>query len=133
MKWFKDGDKNTRFFHNYVKGRRKKLKLIEIQTGQGDVINNSENIWTEAVMYFEDQFKEEICQEGDEMLEVIPKLISAEQNVELSRPSSIEEVKEVVFELNGDSASGPDGFLGEFFQSCWDSRGGHLQNGCSLF
>lgn len=30
MKWFKDGDRNTRFFHNYVKGRRKKLKLTEI-------------------------------------------------------------------------------------------------------
>ncbi|XP_059292492.1 uncharacterized protein LOC132045941 [Lycium ferocissimum] len=25
MRWFKDGDRNTKFFHSYVKGRRKKL------------------------------------------------------------------------------------------------------------
>ncbi|WMV39051.1 hypothetical protein MTR67_032436 [Solanum verrucosum] len=32
-----------------------------------------------------------------------------------------EEIKEVVFALNGDSVSGPDGFSGQFFQSCWDT------------
>lgn len=25
MKWFKDGDRNTKFFHSYVRGRRIKL------------------------------------------------------------------------------------------------------------
>lgn len=34
-----------------------------------------------------------------------------------------EEVQKVVFELNGDSACGPDGFLGMFFQSCWEMIG----------
>lgn len=29
----------------------------------------------------------------------------------------------MVFELNGDSASGPDGFSGLFFQICWDIIG----------
>jgi len=30
MKWFMDGDKNTKFFHAYVKGRRRKLQVKEI-------------------------------------------------------------------------------------------------------
>ncbi|XP_015167468.1 uncharacterized protein [Solanum tuberosum] len=38
MKWFKDGDMNTKFFHNYVKGMRKKLHIAEIQTEQGDML-----------------------------------------------------------------------------------------------
>jgi len=31
-----------------------------------------------------------------------------------------DEVKKVVFGLNKDSTSGPDGFSGHFFQDCWD-------------
>ncbi|KAH0743282.1 hypothetical protein KY290_031275 [Solanum tuberosum] len=27
MKWFQKGDKNTKLFHAYVKGRRRKLKI----------------------------------------------------------------------------------------------------------
>lgn len=57
------------------------------------MINTSENIGAEAVMFFDDQFKEENNQEGYEMLEVIPKLISVEQNEEMSRLLSMEEVK----------------------------------------
>ncbi|XP_060202505.1 uncharacterized protein LOC132630945 [Lycium barbarum] len=30
------------------------------------------------------------------------------------------EVKEAIFSLNGDSASGPDGFTGQFYQKCWE-------------
>lgn len=33
---------------------------------------------------------------------------------------SEEKIKGVVFALNKDSASGPDGFSGQFFQCCWD-------------
>lgn len=38
----------------------------------------------------------------------------------MDRDLSCEEVKDVVFSLNKDSTSGPYGFSGEFFQSCWD-------------
>jgi len=33
------------------------------------------------------------------------------------------EIKTVVFNLNGNSASGPDGFGGVFYHSCWDIIG----------
>ncbi|KAG5595719.1 hypothetical protein H5410_036951 [Solanum commersonii] len=32
MKWFQKGDKNTMFFHAYVKGRRRKLQISEIKS-----------------------------------------------------------------------------------------------------
>lgn len=31
MQWFKDGDKNTKFFHSFVKGRKIKLRINEIR------------------------------------------------------------------------------------------------------
>jgi len=31
MRWFQDGDKNTKKFHSYVKGRRRKLHIAKIK------------------------------------------------------------------------------------------------------
>ncbi|XP_059280740.1 uncharacterized protein LOC132034410 [Lycium ferocissimum] len=59
MRWFKDGDRNTKFFHNYVKGRRKKLAIHTIQNGQGNWINPNADIGQEAVSFYQNQFRHE--------------------------------------------------------------------------
>lgn len=41
IRWFKDGDRNTKFFHSYVKERRTKMQLSEIQTMQGDMVSTT--------------------------------------------------------------------------------------------
>ncbi|WMV40714.1 hypothetical protein MTR67_034099 [Solanum verrucosum] len=38
----------------------------------------------------------------------------------MDRTPEEEDVKEAVFSLNSESASGPDGFSGKFFQACWE-------------
>lgn len=38
----------------------------------------------------------------------------------LTNLPTIEEVKNVVFSMNGNGAPGPDGFGGYFFQEFWD-------------
>ncbi|KAH0778846.1 hypothetical protein KY290_005273 [Solanum tuberosum] len=52
MKWFKGGDRNTKFFHAYVKGKRRKLQVVHILTNQGDRISTAQNIGEEAVNVF---------------------------------------------------------------------------------
>ncbi|KAK6791948.1 hypothetical protein RDI58_011029 [Solanum bulbocastanum] len=120
MRWFKEGERNTKFFHSYVKGRRKKLIISEITTRQGNKITSTQNIGEEAVGVFHAQFKEGQEIEDYSLLQNIPNLIKAEQNEEMERLPTEDEVKKVVFSLNGDSASGLDGFSGQFFQSCWN-------------
>ncbi|VFQ59967.1 unnamed protein product, partial [Cuscuta campestris] len=46
--------------------------------------------------------------------------ITDEDNQQLVASPSLEEVKDAVFSLNPNSAAGPDGFTGHFFQKCWD-------------
>lgn len=51
MTWFKEGDWNTKFFHSYVKGR-KKLRITEIKNSQGILLKESQEIGEEAVNAF---------------------------------------------------------------------------------
>ena len=54
------------------------------------------------------------------MLHLIPSLITEEENKTLEEVSSMEEVRRVVFAMDGESAAGLDGFMGKFFTFSWD-------------
>ncbi|WMV30418.1 hypothetical protein MTR67_023803 [Solanum verrucosum] len=80
MQWFNDGDRNTKFFHAYVKGRRRKLQINAIQTRDGDMITTTQNIREEDANFFKKQVMED---------------------------QEVSDYKKWFFALNGDSASGP--------------------------
>lgn len=46
---------------------------------------------------------------------------------------TIEEVKEVIFALSGESDSGPNGFTSIFYQECWDIVGDDIFNMLHVF
>ncbi|XP_060182313.1 uncharacterized protein LOC132611975 [Lycium barbarum] len=52
LDWFVDGDKNTRFFHNLVKGRRKKLHIKRIQNSDGSWIEDDDQMADKAVLFY---------------------------------------------------------------------------------
>lgn len=55
-----------------------------------------------------------------ELRRCIPQVLTDEDNLELQKVPNAEEIKKAVFSLNPDSASGPDGFNGHFFQTTWE-------------
>lgn len=115
MKWFTEGDKNSKVFHAYVKERIRKMQLEEIRSIQRDLISTTQNISEEAVNVFRDQFTETQEEYDGELMLNIPQLISSKQNDQMEKILTKDEVKQAIFELNGDSSSGPDGFTGQFF------------------
>lgn len=52
MKWFTQGDKNTKFFHSYIRGKRKKLQIRDIEDAQGHMLKRDKEIGQEAVRVF---------------------------------------------------------------------------------
>ncbi|KAG5632942.1 hypothetical protein H5410_004659 [Solanum commersonii] len=44
MRWFKDGDRNTKFFHAFVNRRRRKMQISVIKTRQGDTITTTQKL-----------------------------------------------------------------------------------------
>ncbi|XP_060190564.1 uncharacterized protein LOC132619785 [Lycium barbarum] len=128
MQWFQDGDRSTKLFHAHVNGKRRKLQLQRIQDHTGTWLDTEEEIAQEAIRFFSDQFKEENIPTDFSMLDKIPKMVTAEQNQQLYEMPDEAKVKRAVFGLNGDSAGGPDGFIGRFFQACWEIIANELVN-----
>ncbi|XP_075095163.1 uncharacterized protein LOC142173465 [Nicotiana tabacum] len=79
-----------------------------------------------------DFYKKQFTNEGDafefSLLNNVPSMVTMDQNLELRRFPTIEEVRTTIFELSGESASGPDGLTGLFYQTCWDVIGADIHN-----
>ncbi|XP_059290814.1 uncharacterized protein LOC132044342 [Lycium ferocissimum] len=74
------------------------------------------------------QFSQEEEVLESNLLDFIPERINEEQNHLLCAMPIIEEVKNDVFQLSGDSACGPDGFSSVFYKKCWNIVGADVYN-----
>ncbi|KAL8516253.1 hypothetical protein ACS0TY_014782 [Phlomoides rotata] len=91
----------------------------------GDVLSHDSNaICQHVVEYYYELFSERATQQHDFSIlnQFISSVISDEHNdclVGYSAIPSNNEIKFVVFDMDGYSAPGPDGFGDCFFHSCW--------------
>ncbi|RVW33010.1 hypothetical protein CK203_107561 [Vitis vinifera] len=53
VKWVKEGDCNSKFFHKVANGRRNRKFIKVLENESGLVLNNSERIIEEILLYFE--------------------------------------------------------------------------------
>ncbi|XP_009622845.1 uncharacterized protein [Nicotiana tomentosiformis] len=56
IKWFAEGVRNTRFFHNHVNGKRQRLQLKRIQNGDGVWLESQDLMADDVVDFFQRQF-----------------------------------------------------------------------------
>jgi hypothetical protein len=71
--------------------------------------------------YFQSIFSmDNNCIQNSLIDQTIPLLVTDDDNQMLLRLRLREEIKNVVFDLNGDGAPRPDGFGGHFYQTFWD-------------
>ncbi|GAA0164582.1 hypothetical protein LIER_20178 [Lithospermum erythrorhizon] len=133
IKWMKEGDKSTSYFHSVIKKKNRK-KMIDGILDEGVWINDKDSIADSAIKYFQSAFTGGIEVENeDQLMDLIPNLVTTEQNEMLMANPSIQEVKDVVFQMDKNSAAGPDGFNGVFFQHCWEIIGSNVHQAVCSF
>ncbi|XP_060181254.1 uncharacterized protein LOC132610870 [Lycium barbarum] len=103
-----------------VKGKWNKIQVRRIKNADGVWLEEADKLADEAVSFYHRQFSQEDQIEESPILNHVPEMIKDEDNVLLADQPTMEEVKKAVFELSGDSACGPDGFSGIFYQKCWE-------------
>ncbi|XP_075088447.1 uncharacterized protein LOC142170438 [Nicotiana tabacum] len=77
MLWFKHGDRNTKFFHAQVNGRRKRLKISRIQNSMGNSLEEEDQIAEEAINFYKDQFTETVVPNAFGIIDQVPCLEQA--------------------------------------------------------
>ena len=87
--WLKEVDRNTKFFHIFVKGKRALNKIHTIQVADGEIITDQNRIFNEVVRYFSEVLRKDksLDARDNELVEVIPKLITADMNMHLVNQS----------------------------------------------
>lgn len=100
MHWFKEGDRNTNFFHSHVKGKRKGLWIQNIEDKQDNVLNSDQKIGEKAVRIFQNQFKQDSQQQKFEYINCIPRIRTEKDRINMERWPDEAEIRVVVFDLN---------------------------------
>ncbi|XP_077228466.1 uncharacterized protein LOC143861423 [Tasmannia lanceolata] len=131
VNWLNLGDSNTEFFHSAMSMRRNQNQIQAIEDQNGELCTKPQGIADILVNHFSCLLNHNISMIGD-LPEPQYKLSSDEAH-DLVKPFGAEEIKEVVFNCDGNRAPGPDGFNGAFFKQFWYLIGGEVTKAIQYF
>lgn len=124
--WLKAGDRNTQFFHAITKNRRAQNTIHSLVDAEGKEWFEEDDMGRVAEDYFKSLFTSEDVGIQMQEWEDMPPKVSQNQNEELLKEVTMEEVKRAVFETNPQKCPGPDGMSAYFYQHFWETVGGDL-------
>jgi hypothetical protein len=128
-KWLLWGDQNTSYFHRICNGRKRKNTVILLKDGDVN-IEGTENLVNHATSFYKSLFGPAPGNliDIDENMWDDSERLSEDDNLDLCRPFSMEEIKKALFEMRVNRAPGPDNILIEFYQHYWEFVKGDIFN-----
>ncbi|XP_043814106.1 uncharacterized protein LOC122724009 [Manihot esculenta] len=127
--WFRNGDKNTKYFHNNIKARRRQNRIVEITTSDGSISSDQHVIADTFQSYFQELFSGAVADFGEVISLVQPK-VDSHDNAMLTATFVDEEFRHALFQMNPDKTPGLDGLNPAFFQRHWKILGPDICKAC---
>lgn len=120
--WIKEGDHNTKFFHNFANARRNRNSIWKIEAESGGFVYSQHDIEREATIFFQKQYRRRPSELHDVlwMIDRIPVMFDEAANEEFFKAITESEILEVIKKFQKDKSPGPDGWPIEFFQHFFD-------------
>jgi hypothetical protein len=118
VRWLKEGDKCTKFFHQVANANRRN-NAIELMVVNGSTTSDPTRISDHIVDYYESLFSEPFSWRPRlDNLEF--DMLSVEEAASLEDPFEEREVRKVIKGMDRDKAPGPNSFSLALFQDCWE-------------
>lgn len=121
-RWTIKGDSNSKIFHRYANGRRRKSTIISLESDQGE-IRGQDQISQHIVDFYKGLFGPppiRMMSLAHDFWDGYHKLPEGERD-NLDRPFSKVEIKQAIFGNKSESAPGPNGDGVSFFKKFWET------------
>jgi hypothetical protein len=115
INWLKEGDRNTKYFHQKARWRARKNRIKQLRKGDGNWTSDQQEMQHMATEYFTNLFLRDEGVNPEELVNVFDPVITDEMNFGLTKAYSAEEVSDALFQIGPLKAPGPDGFPARFF------------------
>ncbi|PKU66867.1 hypothetical protein MA16_Dca021549 [Dendrobium catenatum] len=97
-----DGDNNTKYFHSFVNRKRVKNSISKIMGEDGSFMKEKEEIANFVVQHVQIRLNKVFTSSNIFNENLIPNIISQEVNALLGNHPSMDKLKEIIFDINGD-------------------------------
>ncbi|KAJ9536519.1 hypothetical protein OSB04_un000271 [Centaurea solstitialis] len=123
VKWLKEGDSNTRFFHNTVKEKCHVQRIQSVCDMGGTFVYDDD-----VGLAFIEHFTSFLGKRDGSLQHILEPdsfehRISFADSLEMIRPISDLDIKNAMFGIGNDKAPGSDGFSSRFFKAAWEVVG----------
>jgi hypothetical protein len=129
VKWYQfaktknllQGDMNTKYFQLLANGKHRKTKIYQLEDDTR-IIEGDNNLKAYITTYYKGLFgslQDSNLQLDESFRADIPQ-VSDTKNEILTQQFTEEEIKEAIYQMEHNKATGPDDFLAEFYQVFWE-------------
>ena len=124
-KWSRVGDKCTKEFFKHYNSHRKPAPISHMKDDEGQLISTQQDLEGHILRFYQNLYSQDQQVENNnaaraECFQFVKRTVTEEQNIELLKPVSPEEVKEAMQQLPAGKAPGVDAIPAEFYQELWE-------------
>jgi hypothetical protein len=131
--WLKEGDRNTKFFHQRAVWRARKNKIKKLKDDEGVWQDAPTDMERMATSYFQQLFTKDPSLNPEILINLTREKITTEMNEAFCKEFSDEEIGDALFQIGPLKAPGVDGFPARFFQRNWGTMKTEVINVVKLF
>lgn len=123
--WHKDGDQNTKLFHQSIKMRHYQNNIHSIKDANGTMVDSPDEVTNAFVEYYVGLFGTDNNYRIPVNCELVKRgnVLNDTQRASLCTPFTTGDIKNALWLIDGNKAPGHDGYSCQFFKDAWEIVG----------